>query len=920
MSQQKRKREDDSESDRELPQSPETKYESNDTKSNETQSQQETKSPNEINKENYFTCTTTTIPKYKLWLEKLSSKDIIDILDKITTKIKYGNVDEIAKDLFKKCNSEAEIEMEGRNYLTKLHLLNGCLDHQVSRREYSPESLKRLEENDFTLCRIRLECLTLFWKYRLNAERCIQHPELAPFVTDSIGYFSNIDLKDHKLTPFQAAEFMILRYCEERLYRRYSTTIFKPYIVSKKYTHFYCPDMSVQALINMIRGSSRDSAWLVIGTTGGQIKHLEDSISKIDNANLPLLRSSRYQFSYRNGIYNLKTETFHEYKDANDNTTISCNYFDKDFCIEEFETVRLSPFFQNDIDPRETDIDEYKKIRYLNANYVRQRSYHDNEDIPILNFSQVKSVKHFEFYKEIVKIEVDKNSADWYKLSQDKIPAIHKIFDDQWKEYDSKKEISPEEREATYTYVEVMKRITFAMIGRLLWPLCSIDRWELHPTIIGMPGTGKSLLEEAIRSFYIPNQVVCLANSMQRDFGLAAFDIDPQPLLWYIGEITESWTIDPADFHRMTTGEALNMRKKHKDAVTEEFTTPGISFGNSFPKFNHDPKAMARRLFYLRFTMRIQDMNTQMKQDVLKEVPYFLLFCNHAYLSLVRFMHERQIRSPQHMWHSSFTERQDDYKSEGNLLEEFLSKHSAYLVFGAHDTIYCPEDIFQNEFSQWCQRNGRVYPAWEEKLYIDPFQKMGLYFDTKKTETFKYPRKLKLRGNGVDATPYQKTAHYIRGIDIYINCTEEERKKPSTDISSNLMRERDKRALEKFREHQNYRLKEDGILFPFYENFDDVWDKKESTDEINEFCKKIFGWADYDVNDDKKDNEWCDINMFIELYRLQKGCDLIFLTRSTIDALDTVISKIYEYFIELGDNFPWLKKRCQWISFKQNFK
>ena len=64
-------------------------------------------------------------------------------------------------------------------------------------------------------------------------------------------------------------------------------------------------------------------------------------------------------------------------------------------------------------------------------------------------------------------------------------------------------------------------KVLLAFLGRLMFPLGSKDDWQLVPCFFGTADSGKSLLTEAIQTFFNAEDISAMSNTTERGFGIS---------------------------------------------------------------------------------------------------------------------------------------------------------------------------------------------------------------------------------------------------------------------------------------------------------------------------------------------------------------------------------------------------------------
>lgn len=184
-------------------------------------------------------------------------------------------------------------------------------------------------------------------------------------------------------------------------------------------------------------------------------------------------------------------------------------------------------------------------------------------------------------------IDFDVSMLQAHDWTQIPTPSLQRILEYQLSSYEEKDKI------IDWVYV---------FIGRLLFELNDLDKWQVILFCYGKAGTGKSKLLDAITGFFNSADVGVLSNSSQKDFGLETF---VGKLIWTCYEVKHDFTLDQANFQSMVTGEKVVIQRKGKPALSVLWTTPGILAGNEVPNWSDNSGSIARRILVMKFDKKV---------------------------------------------------------------------------------------------------------------------------------------------------------------------------------------------------------------------------------------------------------------------------------------------------------------------------
>jgi hypothetical protein len=140
-------------------------------------------------------------------------------------------------------------------------------------------------------------------------------------------------LEDVKTSDLQKLIVYLLDICMERGYRKYGGSLYSPIIVDGHKTHAYERVCETKEFVHAeCKKELNLDAFLQL--TKVNTMTLVDHLNSCNDIQLPFLKKDRSVFSFRNGLYMCRTDTFVEYDRVSEvvkGEVVSSNYFDKEF-------------------------------------------------------------------------------------------------------------------------------------------------------------------------------------------------------------------------------------------------------------------------------------------------------------------------------------------------------------------------------------------------------------------------------------------------------------------------------------------------------------------------------------------------------------------------------------------------------------
>lgn len=245
-------------------------------------------------------------------------------------------------------------------------------------------------------------------------------------------------------------------------------------------------------------------------------------------------------------------------------------------------------------------------------------------------------------------------------------------------------------------FPEEVCRWMYVMIGRLLYELNELDRWQVLPYLKGQASSGKSTIVDTCREIFECCDVGVLSNNMERKFGIGALR---SKVLFVAPEIKADLQLEQAEFQSMVSGEPLQLAIKYQESQTVEWKVPGIMAGNEVPGWVDNSGSIGRRLVLFEFMRKVANGDMHLRHKLRREMPALLLKANRAYHEAVRACAADNVWThlPEY-----FKRTKADLTEETNPIQHFMA--SGKLRF--ERDAYMPMDVLKRAFQAHCDENN----------------------------------------------------------------------------------------------------------------------------------------------------------------------------------------------------------------------
>lgn len=281
---------------------------------------------------------------------------------------------------------------------------------------------------------------------------------------------------------------------------------------------------------------------------------------------------------------------------------------------------------------------------------------------------------------------------------------------------------------------EVIEQI-YALIGRMLHEVGSLDDWQLSPFFKGVAGTGKSTILRLIRAMFSPEDVGVIPNNIEPVFGLSAVY---EKLIIICFELRSDFGLNPALMQTMMSGEPMQIQVKFKTAIPNfEWKAPFAAAGNMNADWPDAQGAISRRWALIGFTKALAKGDASLMSKLKAEMPLIIQKANRAYFEMLRKAGSHQA------WDRDGTGKPyvlcNYFHIQRDKLTEQIDSIMACVVKGgrlvrpgdlegkADDEYYMTWHDFMAEYGAFCKLNGlKQMNTSSEDAYNTTLQKLRL--------------------------------------------------------------------------------------------------------------------------------------------------------------------------------------------------
>lgn len=364
-----------------------------------------------------------------------------------------------------------------------------------------------------------------------------------------------------------------------------------------------------------------------------------------------------------------------------------------------------------------------------------------------VQFMDLKRDRHVFSFRNGIYFAKEDAFKGYDAVSEDVISA--KFFDLDFPKDDDSKNIETPLFQSILDYQKFPEDVCvwmYVFIGRLIYEVGELDRWQVIPYLKGAASSGKStILTHVCKSIFDQSDVGVLSNNIEKKFGLYTIS---DKLMFIAPEIKSDISLEQAEFQSMVSGESLQLAVKFAPSQTVTWVVPGILAGNEVPSWVDNSGSINRRIVLFDFERSVVQGDMMLGKKLAGEMAKILVKSNRAYLDAVRKYAQDNI------WRhlpESFHNTKDDLSESVNSMVSFL--RNGQLTF--ETALYMPYLDFVNLYQSYCKQIGqRTIMSSEYRSHLTT-----LGCTIIRNTTLKYPR-------NTEGATYLSNTKFIMGVDI----------------------------------------------------------------------------------------------------------------------------------------------------------
>lgn len=175
----------------------------------------------------------------------------------------------------------------------------------------------------------------------------------------------------------------------------------------------------------------------------------------------------------------------------------------------------------------------------------------------------------------------------------------------------------------------------YALIGRLLYDVNELDNFQLALFLLGVAGSGKSLICDVISSMFADEVVGKLSSNCQQTFSLSAY-VDSRIII--CTEVKDTFALSMAEFQCMVSGEPMTVNRKNNEVVkVPAWKAPMFMVGNQLPNWHDAMGALHRRIVVTNFDKAVTatEVDIDLFKKVQSEIPLLIIKFHACYIHML---------------------------------------------------------------------------------------------------------------------------------------------------------------------------------------------------------------------------------------------------------------------------------------------
>lgn len=287
----------------------------------------------------------------------------------------------------------------------------------------------------------------------------------------------------------------------------------------------------------------------------------------------------------------------------------------------------------------------------------------------------------------------------------------------------------------------------YILAGRMMYPIGTLDGWQVIPFLLGQAGTGKSsIANNVIAELYDTTDVGTLSNNSEQQFGIGALY---DKFIFVAPEVKNDMKLEQAEFQSMCSGEEIQIAIKHKTAFSVRWTVPGFLAGNEIVAWCDNSGSVQRRMLIWNYERPVVGGDMMLGDRLKADMGAFIIKANRAYVEAARKYGSTNI------WEvlpPYFKSTRNEMAASINSVEAFLGSADVVL----DPTKFCPFDDFKCALKVFETSNGYKASKFTVDFFRGPFAK----FKVRKTREL-----LEYRGRTLKR-------EYLCGVDLVLQTEE----------------------------------------------------------------------------------------------------------------------------------------------------
>jgi phage/plasmid-associated DNA primase len=179
--------------------------------------------------------------------------------------------------------------------------------------------------------------------------------------------------------------------------------------------------------------------------------------------------------------------------------------------------------------------------------------------------------------------------------------------------------------------------VLHVMLGRLMFKVGQLDGWQVMPYLVGVAGTGKSLILDIMTAMYATSSIGTLNGTQEKKFGLEGKH-DKEVIIGRDLPKELSTVLEASLLQSMISGEAMSVPIKSRVALEiARWQVPLIMASNFTPDYLDTAGQIARRIVPFDFKNTIKAPDMLLREKILvDEIPAIMNKIVQAYIGAVR--------------------------------------------------------------------------------------------------------------------------------------------------------------------------------------------------------------------------------------------------------------------------------------------